>query len=52
MKAYIDKLVAKVITHCPEALANDEDDEFKSSIEWGKMWHSKIRSESVGNGFK
>lgn len=37
MKAYIDKLVAKVITHCPEALANDEDDDFKSSIEWGKM---------------
>ncbi|XP_052102508.1 uncharacterized protein LOC127736050 isoform X2 [Mytilus californianus] len=32
MKVYIDKLVAKVITHCPEALATDDDMEFKSKF--------------------
>ena len=29
MKEYIDKLVAKVITHCPEALSSDDDMEFR-----------------------
>ena len=29
MRAYIDKLVAKCMTHCPEALAQDDDEKSK-----------------------
>ena len=29
MKGYIDKLVAKCMMHCPEALAQDDDEKTK-----------------------
>jgi len=29
MKSYIDKLVAKCMIHCPEALAQDDDERAK-----------------------